>query len=116
MNTISEENKKTELGEDALDAIAGGNMQENFDILNAMMKLDPDGVQAVLNKAANEESQISIVKGTMDLVAKHFGKDGIVGTFSSEMANVYASRNGQPKKISHDELLQMIDNKANGLL
>ena len=42
---MSEDSKKLELSEDALDNVAGGTNEQNMQILKALESLDPDGVK-----------------------------------------------------------------------
>jgi hypothetical protein len=112
---LSEDTKKREiLSEDTLDNVAGGTFEQNVDLLNAMAKIDPDSVHAILREA-NETGDIKgyksvVSKGLSDLFQKHFGNE-LKGVPWTRFENYYTS-NGQ--EISHQQALNIINAKAQG--
>ena len=111
---MSEETKKTELSEDALDNVAGGTFEQNMDLINAMAPIDPHAVQAILseaNKTGDIEQFKSVVAQGLDpLIKKHFGRE--LSAFPlTKMGNFYMSNGDQ---ISHQQALNIINAKAQG--
>lgn len=97
--------------DEELDNVAGGSMYQNYEILNAMYKIDPDGVHDILSVSATAGtetmSQILVAQGAKDLIQKHFvGIDVYPGVL--EKNNIYR-HNGQT--ITHNEILGMINQK-----
>ena len=113
---MNEETKKTlePMSNDELDNVAGGSTTENAEILNAMMKLDPDGVVSVFDAAnqadSPEEGEMIIARGTYNLLRKNVS-DKIYGLVGSDIKNYY-SHNGT--KVSHKQIIDMINAKVEG--
>jgi len=125
--TKLEEKKDSVASDEELDQIAGGTIEENMDLLNAMVKLDPNGVKAVFDNAAQVSEttgsnyyQLSIAIGTQNLIKKHFGKNFDISAYDNNWDTNDYSPNG--KSISHAQMLGMINDRikdrekfANGL-
>ena len=106
---MSEDAKKTELSEEALDNVAGGTTAQSVEILNVMAQFDSDGVSKVLEEAGalkGHRGEVAIAKGTMNLLNKHFG---IQSCPIYDLKNVYV-KNGQ--SLSHDDVMGMVKDKA----
>ena len=115
---MSEDTKKRELlSEDALANVAGGTTDQNAELLNALMQIDPEAVAGVINnasaKARSESSANELIsKGIVNILNNHFN---VVAMPSGDDKNYYLDVNGSSKKsISHETVLNMINAKANG--
>lgn len=115
---MSDETKKRELlSEDALANVAGGTTEQNSELLNALMQIDPEAVADVINnasaKAWNESSANGLIsEGIVKILNHHFN---VVSSPSGYAQNYYLDVNGNSRKsISHETVLNMINAKANG--
>ena len=118
MNEDSKKKLKEKLGslvtDEQLNKVAGGTYQENLEILSAMARLDPKGVQSVfakVNDRNNHDSpELTISQGAEELLDKHFPVEfGFVHLTSTKDNNLYRK---SWKKLSHSEMLKMINDKA----
>jgi len=111
--TKLEEKKDAVVGENELEKVAGGTMDQNYDILTALMKLDRSGVKKVLDAAGVASYQgnpslaeMILCEGAGKLLQKHLGVSGGGLRF---IDNVYRYND---ERISHDRVLGMIDEKV----
>ena len=112
---MSEDAKKRELNEDALDNVAGGTNEQNMQILKALEGIDPDGVNEVYNAMRNaggsyEEMGNIAAGGVYNLVSKNLGRH--ITAFADSNGNNTYRKNG--RIISHKDILNMINAKADG--
>lgn len=114
---MSEETKKLELGEDALDAIAGGSNGQNYEILSAIQKIDPDAVMDITAQA--RQAQLSggetaaldvIADGAATLLQKHFGNEMRYSITQKQHSNIYYSAGGD--RMTHKQVMDMINYKV----
>jgi hypothetical protein len=109
---LSEDTKKREiLSEDTLDNVAGGTNDENMQILSALEKIDPDGVQDVYNEAMNAGGDYKAISdiiavGVVGLVRKNLG----AAVFPAYDYNNQYLVEGQ--NASHSQILEMINTKV----
>ena len=117
MNEDAKKKLKEKLGAGVTDAelenVAGGTNEENMKLLDALEKLDPDGVKAIYDKAMNPYNTMRRVEGIVtdgvyNLIKKHFGNK--IAVFNSAgSTNVYFKNNDN---ISHAQMIDMINKKA----
>jgi len=96
------------VSDEDLDNVAGGTQRENFDILNAMMAIDPNGVQAVLDYAAanaHNHPQIHLSVALGPLVQKHLG----INVVADPKGNNYYFMGEE--SLSHEQVMNMIKKK-----
>ena len=108
---------KALVGEEQLDKFAGGTYQENLEILNAMARLDPEGVQSVFAKVNDREHnpyspELTISQGAEALLNKHF-KGSVLSITATNTNNWYSTGHGVWKDIPHEQMLKMINDKVN---
>jgi hypothetical protein len=105
------------LSEDALANVAGGTTEQNAELLNALMQIDPKAVADVINNASAKAGSESyahalISEGIEKILNHHFN---VVAMPSGYAQNYYWDVNGNSRKpISHETVLNMINAKANG--
>lgn len=95
--------------DEELDNVAGGTGGQNWELIQALSKLDPDGVHDILAEANKTGSELVIANGIQDLIQKHFG--GTVQTYIGVNYNNDYLYNGAG--ISHNDMMGMIQNKVN---
>ena len=115
---MSEDTKKRELlNEDALDNVAGGSNEQNYEILNAMQKIDSDAVMGITAQA--RQAQLSggetaalnvIADGASSLLQKHFGNEIGYTVTQKQHSNQYYSANNE--RMTHKQVIDMINYKA----
>ena len=101
------------VSEEDLEKVAGGTSEENKELITALYKIDPQGVNALMSslKPGNEHNQIA--EGLDDLLQKNLGTVIHPVVVSSTKTNVYAeSHHGYWTQKSHAEILAMIDAEA----
>ena len=102
--------------DEQLEKVAGGTYEQNLEILNAMARLDFEGVQSIfakVNASDEDEAQEIICQGAEDLLEKHFGGLGIASITATNVDNWYRTGRKVWENIPHEQMLKMINNKAN---
>ena len=108
------------VSEEQLDKVAGGSNGQNYEILNAMQKIDPQAVMDITAQAnqiqrtgdAEEDMRVAmniIADGAKDLLQKHFGNEISYVSTQKWHSNQYDSANGKP--LTHKQVMQMINYK-----
>ena len=97
--------------DEQLEKVAGGSKEENMEILTAMRKIDPQGVDDLfdrIHKKAPEGMEDKwIAGGTTALLAKNFGIYSATDNYAN---NSYD--NSSYHAMSHAQVLDMINKKA----
>ncbi len=107
---MSEESKKTELTEDALDNVAGGSFAQNQDILAVMGDIDPEGTKNLLKtwdqKSPNRE--LTLANKLSGLLRNNLSGSGIGFALSTgNGGNMYSI--GE-KELTHDQFISLLKN------
>ncbi len=109
---MSEETKKRELSEDDLDNVAGGSFEENQELLNVMMDIDPKGTENLLKtwdqKAPNAQSSFN--DKMQKLMNANF-KGSQILLSSDKIENLYTVGG---KRMSHGQFVDMLKSMGSG--
>ena len=102
------------VGDEELDKVAGGTYKQNLEILDALKKIDPDGVDALFDSLTPGNEKGDIADGTMALIKKNLG---IAAATPTNFPNYYENKDSvRIEGLSHATVLEMIDKKAKGKL
>ena len=103
--------KTKAMSDDELDNVAGGTTMQNWELVQALAYVDPEGVQNIManfqNSGGNEKQLASDI---MYLITKDFPR--LSAYASDNQSNYYYSYLDGGKEMSHKEVLNFIKSSA----